>query len=95
MVPGIYYMSMLQLVDLFGTTRDEWIARDLDGWLKASKIYEGLAEIVRHLRQQHATYMVTTKQVNAPLHGGIARRLMRSCLCRLPLDRQMMCLVSK
>lgn len=54
---------LLQLVDLFGGYRDEWIARDLDGWLHANIIYDGLPQILTHLMQHHDLYIVTTKQV--------------------------------
>jgi hypothetical protein len=55
---------VVQLVELFGGYRDEWIARDLDGWLNANEIYEGLPDILTHLMQQHDLYIVTTKQVH-------------------------------
>ncbi len=53
----------VQLVELFGSYRDEWIARDLNGWLDANEIYEGLPDILTYLMQQHDLYIVTTKQV--------------------------------
>ena len=31
-----------QLVELFGSTRDAWMADDLDNWLAANEIYDGL-----------------------------------------------------
>ena len=88
-------MSLLQLVELFGTTRDEWIAHDLEGWLNANEIYEGLAEIVQHLRQQHDTYIVTTKQVYPPPAWWVARWSMRKFLCRLPCCSQVHLPVSR
>ena len=78
-------VHMLQLVELFGSTRDEWIARDLEGWLNANEIYEGMPEILGHLRQQHDTYIVTTKQVRAtPACLLIARRQLRMFLQAAP-----------
>ena len=50
------------LVRLFGDVRDEWMARDLDGWLGANGIYEGVPEILRMARELHHAYIVTTKQ---------------------------------
>ena len=51
------------MVELFGSTRDAWMAEDLDGWLAANDIYEGVPAIIKHLRSAGAFYIVTTKQV--------------------------------
>jgi len=53
----------MQLVELFGSTRDEWMEDDLDDWLAANEIYEGVPAIVEHLRSNGTFYIVTTKQV--------------------------------
>ncbi len=53
----------LQLLELFGGTRDEWIAEDLEGWLASNEIYEGMGAALQHLQAQHELYIVTTKQV--------------------------------
>lgn len=53
----------MQLVELFGSTRDAWMAEDLDDWLGANEIYEGVPAIVQNLRKQGSFYIVTTKQV--------------------------------
>lgn len=53
----------VQLVDLFGSVRDEWIEKDLPSWLGANRIYEGVADPVRHALEQDEAYIVTTKQV--------------------------------
>lgn len=50
------------LVRLFGDVRDEWMARDLDGWLAANGIYAGVPDILRAARARHHAYVVTTKQ---------------------------------
>jgi hypothetical protein len=52
-------------VDIFGSTRDEWIASDLEGWLAPNRIYPGVAEAVKKLMQDQEVYIVTTKQVGA------------------------------
>eukprot|EP00891_Asterochloris_glomerata_P009363 jgi/Astpho2/9363/Aster-x1572 len=52
----------LQLLELFGGTRDEWIAEDLEGWLASNEIYEGMGAALQHLQAQHELYIVTTKQ---------------------------------
>jgi hypothetical protein len=53
----------LQLVDLFGSTRDEWMASDMQGWLAPNRIYPGVADAVREFMQHDECYIVTTKQV--------------------------------
>ena len=50
------------LVELFGKTRDDWIAKDLDGWLAPNRIYPGVAEAIDQLMVEHEVYIVTTKQ---------------------------------
>jgi len=55
---------LLQLVELFGSVRDEWIVLDLPSWLAANHIYEGVADPVREAMLQHQVYIVTTKQVS-------------------------------
>lgn len=51
-----------ELVDLFGKTRDNWIASDLDGWLAPNRIYPGVPEAIDQLLVEHEVYIVTTKQ---------------------------------
>ena len=55
--------SAIQLVELFGSTRDAWMTDNLSDWLAANEIYEGVPAIVQHLRSQGHFYIVTTKQV--------------------------------
>jgi hypothetical protein len=55
--------ARVQLVGLFGGTRDEWMARDLDDWLGANRIYPGVADILKTLKDRSEVYIVTTKQV--------------------------------
>lgn len=54
-----------QLVNLFGSVRDKWIAEDLTGWLAPNRIYPGVADAVRATLSSSDTevYIVTTKQV--------------------------------
>lgn len=56
----------LQLVELFGGTRDEWMKSDLKGWLHMNRFYPKAPELLQHAVDQHETYIVTTKQVS---HG--------------------------
>lgn len=53
----------MQLVELFGGVRDEWIASDVGTWLAANRIYEGVADPVREAMSSDEVYIVTTKQV--------------------------------
>ncbi len=53
----------MQLVELFGSTRDEWMEDDLHDWLAANEIYDGVPAVVEHLRSNGTFYIVTTKQV--------------------------------
>ncbi|KAK9800246.1 hypothetical protein WJX73_005837 [Symbiochloris irregularis] len=51
-----------KLVELFGGTRDEWMASDLKGWLHMNRFYPNAPELLQHTIDQHETYIVTTKQ---------------------------------
>lgn len=53
----------MQMVELFGSTRDEWMAADLDGWLAPNRIYAGVPEAMKALVEAQEVYIVTTKQV--------------------------------
>jgi hypothetical protein len=55
--------AAVQLVELFGSVRDNWIAEDLSGWLAPNRIYPGVADAVAAAMQQSEVYIVTTKQV--------------------------------
>ena len=46
---------------LFGETRDIWIANDLADWINMNPLFDGVAEKLRQLGEQH-WYVVTTKQ---------------------------------
>jgi hypothetical protein len=64
--------AAVQLVELFGSVRDNWIAQDLSGWLAPNRIYPGVADAVAAAMQQSEVYIVTTKQVclRACLYGS-------------------------
>ena len=51
-----------ELQQLFGAERDHWIATDLDGWLSYNRYYPGVAETLRHLRQNARVVILTTKE---------------------------------
>lgn len=48
------------LVDLFGSVRDEWIEKDLVGWIGANRLYPGIVDALKFASSQ--VYIVTTKQ---------------------------------
>jgi phosphoglycolate phosphatase-like HAD superfamily hydrolase len=64
------------LVALFGRVRDEWIARDLEGWLAPNATYgEEVGDAVRAcLQRGDEVFVVTTKQAQftAALLKGLA-----------------------
>ncbi|PKA66423.1 hypothetical protein AXF42_Ash007121 [Apostasia shenzhenica] len=49
-----------ELIDLFGSVRDEWMNEDLSGWIGANRLYPGIADALR-FSSSHI-YIVTTKQ---------------------------------
>lgn len=57
-------LDRAELVQLFGTTRDEWIESDLPGWLAPNRIYDGVADAVKSALSSDHAYIVTTKQVS-------------------------------
>lgn len=61
----VVVLRLVQLVHLFGSVRDNWIAEDLQGWLAPNRIYPGVADAVRATLSSDDTevYIVTTKQV--------------------------------
>ncbi len=50
------------LKQLFGDTRDQWIAQDKAGWIAVNPLFAGMAEKLRRLGSDHDWYVVTTKQ---------------------------------
>ena len=61
-------LDRAEMVDLFGTTRDEWMAADLDGWLAPNRMYDGIAPAMSHAMaaDDAEVYIVTTKQARPP-----------------------------
>lgn len=54
-----------EMVELFGSTRDAWMASDLDGWLAPNRIYDGVADAMKAAMASPdaEVFIVTTKQV--------------------------------
>eukprot|EP00892_Ulva_mutabilis_P000803 jgi/Ulvmu1/10723/UM068_0008.1 len=53
-----------EMVELFGRTRDDWMAADLDGWLAPNRMYDGVAPAMVHAMAaaDAEVFIVTTKQ---------------------------------
>jgi phosphoglycolate phosphatase-like HAD superfamily hydrolase len=49
-----------QLVEVFGSVRDEWIKEDFDGWMAASPFYPGVVDALNFSVAD--VYIITTKQ---------------------------------
>ncbi len=50
-----------ELKQIFGTTRDEWIADDFDSWVEMNPLFEGVADKLQHIDTDNS-YIITTKQ---------------------------------
>lgn len=55
-------VSSDDLKQLFGETRDRWIAADLDDWIDMNPLFDGVADKLRLLGQRAEWYVITTKQ---------------------------------
>jgi phosphoglycolate phosphatase-like HAD superfamily hydrolase len=51
-----------ELKQLFGETRDLWIAEDREDWVRMNPLFDGIADKLRALGELHTWYVVTTKQ---------------------------------
>ena len=57
-----YGLTQQEAIELYSQTRDEWLAEDEKGWLRANTFYPGAIEAVREAADAGATiYIVTTK----------------------------------
>jgi hypothetical protein len=55
------------LVEKFGSYRDDWMRRDLRSWLESNSFYPGVCEAVALARDRDEAYVVTTKQARFAL----------------------------
>ncbi|MGR8930875.1 MAG: HAD family hydrolase [Gammaproteobacteria bacterium] len=55
-------ISIDDLKNLFGATRDHWIADDLDSWIAMNPLFSGVPEKLRKLGESADWYVITTKQ---------------------------------
>jgi phosphoglycolate phosphatase-like HAD superfamily hydrolase len=54
--------SAEDLTELFGRTRDQWIARDLQGWLSHHRFYPGVIDALALMLARSPVLILTTKQ---------------------------------
>jgi len=64
---GKWKLQRSELVEKFGSYRDDWMRRDLQSWLESNSFYPGVAEAVAHARDSAEAYVVTTKQARFAL----------------------------
>ena len=62
-----YKLDRSELVEKFGSYRDDWMRRDLRSWLESNSFYPGVCEAVAHARDNAEAYVVTTKQARFAL----------------------------
>jgi hypothetical protein len=55
-------LTRRQLADLFGQTRDEWIAQDGTDWLGRHRFYPGVPARLCLALRSHPVYILTTKE---------------------------------
>lgn len=55
------------LVEKFGSYRDDWMRRDLQSWLESNSFYPGVCDAVAAARDRDEAYIVTTKQTRFAL----------------------------
>ena len=55
-------VSVDDLKQLFGATRDHWIAHDLESWIANNPLFDQMAKRLQILGQHHEWLIITTKQ---------------------------------
>lgn len=55
-------VNSAELKQLFGATRDQWIADNCAEWVAMNPLFPGVAEKLKQLGQDHDWYVITTKQ---------------------------------
>lgn len=54
-------LTVDELKDIFGTTRDEWIASDFESWIDMNPLFDGIGDKLRQIDADNC-FIVTTKQ---------------------------------
>ena len=68
-----------EMIDYFGQVRDDWMAEDLDGWLRPNRMYQGVVEALN--ASSVDMYIITTKQQR------FAHALLKDAGCTKFLDK--------
>lgn len=54
-------LNVDDLKEIFGTTRDEWIAEDFDSWIEMNPLFDGIADKLKQIDTDNS-FIITTKQ---------------------------------
>lgn len=54
-------LTVDELKEIFGHTRDEWIAQDFDSWIEMNPLFDGIADKLQHIDTDNS-FIITTKQ---------------------------------
>ena len=54
-------LSVDELKQVFGSTRDKWIADDFDNWIEMNPLFDGIADKLRRIDTEQSV-IITTKQ---------------------------------
>jgi phosphoglycolate phosphatase-like HAD superfamily hydrolase len=54
-------LNIDELKEVFGTTRDEWIAQDFASWIEMNPLFDGIADKLNQI-DSHNCFIITTKQ---------------------------------
>lgn len=54
-------LSVDDLKQIFGFTRDQWIAEDFDNWIQMNPLFDGIADKLKQINTDNS-FIITTKQ---------------------------------
>ena len=74
-------LTVNQLKELFGITRDTWIAQDLSGWVEKNPLFDGVADRLQDLGRKQIWYILTTK------HERFVKQILQANHIGLPDER--------
>lgn len=67
-------LSVDELKQIFGYTRDQWIAEDFDSWIQMNPLFDGIADKLKHIDTDNS-FIITTKQERFVDHILSANRI--------------------
>lgn len=73
-------LNVDELKEIFGSTRDEWIADDFDSWIAMNPLFDGIADKLKQIDTNNS-FIITTKQERFVDHILNANRI------EFPLER--------